>query len=346
MGIPHKTISTMRSLAADMNKKRTSERRNVHQTLLLRAVMLLKNHLPETEKFYSPMLQTMMQYTARPDKKGDYENGMGRHYYCHSTISGTGAKNVNGYFRNGVKMLSPSARTMFEEDYTMALTMYQDFQRKRAAEFLGRAIHMLADICCLPHCTGMTYYSAGSSFHKAYEELAEAMYPEFVSEQISGELPAIFEDCDGFGTVMNFLSGETASALKSVCESPESGVTSQLLRTEKLIAALLLRFYNDISRTPQEARYIANNMHIRFLHDNPPLSIKLTDHGIILHGVNPFPQAAINVTRTTFYAAHRHDGLFTLSPAKDHKHRVLQVSGGKIKLARFSPIHAEQLFRL
>ena len=346
MGIPHKTISTMRSLTADMNRKRTSERRNVHQTLLLRSVMLLKNHVPETEKFYSPMLQTMMQYAARPDKKGDYENGMGRHYYCHSTMSGTEAKSVNGYFLNGIGRSSPSARTMFEEDYTMALTMYQGFQRKRAAEFLGRAVHMLSDICCLPHCTGMTYYSAGRNLHKAYEELAEAVYPEFVREQVSGELPGIFEDNDGFGTVLNFISGETASALKIVCESPQEGVINQLFRTEKLIAALLLRFFNDTTRTPQQARYIANDMHIRFLHDNPPLSIKLTERGIILHGVNPFPQASINVTRTTFYAAHRHDGLFTLSPAKDPKHRVLQVSGGKIKLARFSPIHAEQLFRL
>lgn len=346
MAIPRKITREMLSIAAELDKKRTTRRRNVHQTLLLRAVVLLKSQFPETEKFFSPMLQTMMQYTARPDKKGDYENGMGRHYYCHSTISGEDAKNINGYYLNGVGISSPSARTMLEEDYTMALTMYQCFFRKRAAELLGRAVHMLADICCIPHCTGMTYYSAGRPFHRAYEELAEVMYPEFVEEQTISELPQIFEYHDSLGQAINQISGDTADAVRIMCESPENGTISQLYRAEALIAALLLKFFRDTSRTSHEARYIANNSQFRMLHGSPPLSIKVTENGILLHGVNPCPQAALNITRTTFYAAHRHDGLFTLSPARDPKHRVLQVSSSKVKLVRFNPVHAEQLFRL
>ena len=47
-----------------------------------------------------------------------------------------------------------------------------------------------------------------------------------------------------------------------------------------------------------------------------------------------------------FYAAHRHDGLFTLSPAKDSEGRVLEVKDGKLRLRKFDPLHGEQLFRL
>lgn len=320
--------------------------RCVHTTLLLRTLTILKNINPDTELFFAPFAKTLTVYAKRPDKKSDYENGMGRHYYCAANTFGKELHPVNTYFRNGMKKFYKSARVMLEEDYTMALTMYHAGYLNQSMEFLGRAIHMLSDICCLPHSSSMTYFSIRRNFHKLYEQLAELIYPDLIPEQKNPQIPRIFISRNSFADDINRISLETARYFSDVKKSPFEALQKQLLRTECILSAFLMRFIRDITTPEREAHYITKNSGCRLLRGTDKLSVKITRRGIRFHGVNPSPESDINVTGTVFYAAHRHDGLFTLSPEKSKEGLVLEVSDGKFVWKKFNPVHGEQLFKL
>lgn len=346
MSVVQTVAKDLHELADKYLSERTAEPKCVHRTLLLRSLIILKKLYPETEDFFAPLIKTMMPYAKRPDKKGDYENGMGRHYYCALNLRGGEMKKVNSYYRNGMKKHSKSARTMFEEDYTMALTMQHADRMDECGKFLGRAVHMISDMCCLPHTASMTYFSSGKDFHKGYERLAEAIYPELVPEQLPQKLPKLFTSHDSFADDINSIVLETAGALRTIKDDPVETVKAQLLRTELVICALLMRFYNDHTAKEHEAHYILNGSGCRLLKGTDVMTIKITKEGISFHGVNPSPESKINITNMHFYAAHRHDGLFTLSPVKDQEGLVLEASGKRFLLRKFNPLHGEQLFRL
>lgn len=340
------TARKMNSIARKTLKERNVQPSCVHKNLILRSLVLLKYIKPDSEQYFSPIVKTLVPYAKRPDKKGDYENGTGRHYYCAASHSGKEQSAVNTYYRNGKGKCYKSARVMFEEDYTMAVTLYREGFCESAAEFLGRAVHMLSDMCCIPHVTGMTYFSTASSFHKAYELLAESIYPDLVPVQMTAELPDYFKGQSSIGDDINKIALETAKGLSDIKNDPVEAIKKHLLRTERILAALLLRFLNDINSSEKEAHFIVNGSGCRFLRGTDPLAVKITEKGITFHGVNPSPASNINVTGTLFYAAHRHDGLFTLSPVKDNDGLVLEVSDGKLVWHKFDPVHGEQLFRL
>lgn len=331
-----------------LTKKYLSDRKPkcVHRTLLLRTLIMLKEMYPETENFFAPVVKTFMNFSKRPDKKGDYENGIGRHYYCATSVSGRELSPVNSYFRNGSGKFPKSARFMFEEDYTMALVMQRAGYIEKSAEFLGRAVHMLSDMCCIPHTSSMTYFSSGRKFHKAYENVAELIYPELVPEQHFPQLPDYFKDRSSFADDLNAIALETAKGIKSVESSPLDAIKQQLLRTERILAAFLLRFLADTVTHERKAHYITNNSGCRLLKGTSRLAVKITEEGIEFHGVNPSPASDINVTNMVFYIAHRHNGLFTLSPVQDNKGLVLEVSDKKFVWRKFDPVHCEQLFKL
>lgn len=347
-------MSKITSAARKLNKLakkqmalRDSKPKCVHRALLLRSLIIMKNIKPDTEKFFAPMMKLLMTYCKRPDVKGDYENGMGRHYYCATSVSGKKLPQYNSYFLSGMGKPYKSARAMFEEDYTMALTMYRAGYMAKCAEFLGRAVHMLSDMCCIPHTASMTYFSSGRRFHKAYELLAEAIYPDYIDEQDSPNLPnRLFADRQSFADDLNNIAAETAAGIADIAADPIKAVTDQLYRTERIIAIFLFRFIDDLTMPERKAHFITNGSGCRILRGTAPLTVKITKKGIQLHGVNPSPDSAINVTNTYFYAAHRHDGLYTLSPAKDDKGLVLDVGDGKIEWRKFDPERKEQLFKI
>lgn len=342
-----KIISSTRKLNK-LTKKYLYDRKPkcVHRTLLLRTLIILKAIQPETEKFFAPIVKTLMTYAKRPDKKGDYENGMGRHYYCAVKTTGKKCSPANGYFCNGTGGFHKSARVMFEEDYTMALVMYRAGYHEKSAEFLGRAVHMLSDMCCIPHTSSMTYFSSGRKFHKTYEAVAELIYPALVPEQHFPELPDYFKNRSSFTDDINKIALDTAKGLSAINDSPLEAIKKQLLRTECILAAFLQRFLADINAHERDAHYIMNNSGCKLLKGTSKLAVKVTENGITFHGVNPSPESSINVTNTLFYVAHRHNGLFTLSPAQDKKGLVLEVSDSKFIWRKFNPVHGEQLFKL
>ena len=326
------------------NSERTTKIRSVHQTLLARALMILKNIDPETENFFAPMLKTMMQTVIKPDNKGDCENGMGLHYYCASNSSGTKYQMKGGYHANGIGDFSRSARTMLEENFTMALAFgYAGFQNQ-CADNLGRAVHMISDICCLPHATKMTYYSSKRKIHKAYENFAEAYYPEFLPEQNMSSLPDIFSSRSGMEKPVNKIAEKISKEIPDFLSDPIKEISDRLYHTEIVVASLFMRFYQDIHTDGKYANFITTGLECNI--NNTPLSLKVTKKGIEFHGVNPFPSSSLNIVKTNFNAAHRHDGMYTFSVAGSKNGKVIEISKDRISLNKFSPTNKNQLFKI
>ena len=335
------TVKKMNRLRDSYDAGRSSERTSVHKTLVLRSAGLLFSLIPEAQEIYAPLMNTLTANVCRPDEKGDAEKGMGKHYYCACESSGKRLTPVCGYYKNGLGRFSRSARTMMEEDYTMALTFRNAGSISQGGVALARAIHMLSDMCCLPHASKMTYVSNMRNIHKAYEELAEAVYPDFVPvQQITESDLRLFDDRVSFEAPLNSIAEKAAGELGRLIDDPLDAIMSRLYETERAVAALLYRYSEDIFLSPDDAHYIAPGMKLK-LYGGDTLTADVTDKGVVLRsGDEIFTiDDAKNRRISVFSAAHRHDGEFTLSPAGDREGNVLS---GK-KLSSFDPRNNSQL---
>ena len=318
----------------------------VHYLILRRSFDLLKSFYPKSEQIIGPMLKYMLHVVKKPDHKGDRENGLGKHYYCAVSAIGADSSPFLGYYKNGLGKFAPSARTMFEEDYTMALTMYKAGFLKQASSYLGRAIHMLSDICCLPHATGMTYFSTRRSLHKAYERLAAIIYPDKIDE--CGVIPQaldIFSNRSTFSKALNTIADECRNEKVLLYSDIKKEVTLRLHETEFSVAALLKRFCEDTLLPPDVSHYIVNGMQCRLSDDLPLLTTEVSEKGIIFKQNHRMILAHVSKNKVcgNFTAAHRLNGKFTISYIGESHGRVLQYGGSEWPV--FDPRNKKQLFK-
>ncbi len=334
------TAYILHALTEKYEEKKQLPNTQIHQDILIRSVRLLGEAAPDAEALIKPMVDIMLPYTILPDDKNDRENGAGRHYYCACSTDGRPLSPVAGYFRNGKDCFARSARTMFEEDYTMALTMYHAGFLKQSAAYLGRAVHFMSDMCCLPHAAKWTYFSNRRLLHMNYEYLASAMYPEFVPEQqISYTHLRRFAMRSSFSTALNTNAAAICREIPELLASPEQEIRKRLYDTEQAVAALLYRFYRDTMVTPLRGHYAANGMVCHPFRELPTLDVRITEAGIT------FELAGIPVNSrlgSVFRAAHRRDGKFSLTPVGNNSGLVLTRNSSS--LVPFDPCDAKQLY--
>lgn len=320
---------------------RKSESISVHKTLVYRAMSMICSLIPEAGNFYLPLTDIIISNVCSPDSKGDYEKGKGRHYYCAVNSHGMQKYPSGGYYKNGIGEYAKSARSMLEEDYTMALTMYKAGFTENAAKYLARAIHMLSDICCLPHATGMTYFSRKAMIHKTYEALARAMYPDSVPEHtITKEKLHIFNSEKGFGDALNAIVEDQTDEPDELLSDPVSSISARLGKTEEVVAAMLYRFMGDVSDTAEKAHYIAESSRI----SGYDIKIGITEDGIkFTEKGSPFSvKAGQKSNCDLFRAAHRFDGMYTFSPVSDDKGRVVILKNRRLR--SFNPNRKKQFY--
>ena len=344
MRLWHSTVKTLVRLSGEYSlSQQDGEKHNVHRDTLTAALSRLDG--AQTE-IISPLLNDLRRSVTRPDKKGDRENGRGLHYYNAVKPSGAPEKSVSGCFRDGRGGFR-SARTLFEEDYTMALSMYLSGFYARSGDALGRAVHMLSDVCCPMHAAGMSYTSRFRSLHHAYEQLAQRLSADLggMGERDVSELEGLFGERISFARLFNHIAGQSAAELDKLASDPLSEIIERMYFTVDAIFVLLSRFCGDVG-SPDTAQCMRSGDRIRLLPDTAPLSVSVTPRGIRLHGVNPSPDSGVSVTLLDLAAAHRRSGHFTLSPLSDKAGRVLEVSGKKLRLAPYDPRRSSQLFRV
>lgn len=107
-----------------------------------------------------------------PDVKGDCDNGSGLHYYSPKNKFGLPSRKLGDYYPNRLGGYSKTAGTIMEECYYTALVLWQNRKYNTAAVMLGRCLHFLSDICCVPHTTSRVCTGNPKNCHMAFETYA------------------------------------------------------------------------------------------------------------------------------------------------------------------------------
>lgn len=209
----------------------------------------------EAFELFAANATALLRGSVCPDHKEDTDKGNGFHYYCAKKRSGAdNAPAAGGYYRSGTNLFSPSmisrsARTIFEDDYQAALSFYKAGDHEAFAEFSGRCVHMLSDICCPPHTCDLTLTSRYSSKHRKFEDFAKF-------KTVSGDYAAV--SCreeiyelvgkSSFGDILNMLA-KTSSEYYSNVTGKESGyeqaAEKMIVTAQQYSSALLQRLYCD-----------------------------------------------------------------------------------------------------
>lgn len=240
-----------------------SEYPSVHRGIMLAALALLHNQKHPAADWYSAEDAAILaEEVIKPDEKGDRQRGSGFHYYCAVKPNGKPAAFAEGdYYRNGRGKKTPSARTMFEEEYAAAVQAAAAQRRKDAMRHLGRAAHMLADVCCPPHSCGLTYLTRYARYHKRFETLAAkyfwdargGMDQDAAIERVAQSVETKIASAPyhtlgpaGCGRLFNGLAQRSADSLPAVLGKDESAllkaVQAQLSLAVGETAALLAAF--------------------------------------------------------------------------------------------------------
>ncbi len=236
---------------------------SVHRGIVLAAYRLLRERDPQTAAWYTQTdIKILADEVIKPDQKGDRQRGSGYHYYCAVDGKGNRRAFVQGnYYPNGRGHRHPSARTMFEEEYTVAKALNAQGNRQMAMKHLARAAHMLADIYCPPHSCGLTYLSRYAFYHKRFEALAAMLFWEGLdvwgeqaivrraAQMAQGNMNlALYENIvkDGAGLLFNGAAQRSAAVLPSVLGKDKAALTkavqAQLSLAISETAALLTAF--------------------------------------------------------------------------------------------------------
>lgn len=152
---------------------------SVHRGIVIAAEQALTaaGH-PAARRYSVGDLETMTAEAAQPDLPGDRHQGRGRHYYCAVSPKGVMQQPhpITGGYLNGRHAPAPSPLSVLEGEYRIALALYRAGKFYAAMQSLSRAMHMLADVCCPPHSSGLTYFSRYGSVHKRYEANAAELF--------------------------------------------------------------------------------------------------------------------------------------------------------------------------
>lgn len=215
-----------------------------HTLIFDAAFELLKKRRPEIHRALRPYYEYIAQGVVVPDFKGDINKGSGSHYYSAVLKDGSQAEQIEGYYKNRLGRFSKSARTMCEENITIA-ALYKSFKnRKMYGESLGRALHFIMDVCCTVHAANLISLPIKGNPHHTYETYALNNMKKFISSDIPNidELEAKYLPMS-VGEIFNFASKLSATFYGDVCQKEEGGFNkalSQMLPTAVALSCILM----------------------------------------------------------------------------------------------------------
>ena len=220
-----------------------------HKEILEKAFELLEKQ--DDKSFYDFFIgykNIMLKACTEPDNKGDIDKGSGMHYYCAANKKGKPLEEVNGYYRNRLRKYNRSARTMLEENYTMALSLYKSGNLNMAMHMLGRALHFIGDIGCTVHSSGIRYMSRDTNPHYAFEKYAQGRSDIPSADSINKRIRKM---CDGSleqsaNKLAAYSSKFTEFVRKVDPELFDDICSSTIPVAQQYTACLMIRFYNDV----------------------------------------------------------------------------------------------------
>ena len=292
---------------------------SVHRGITCAAIqaLALESH-PAAKQFSAADADLLIDEADTPDQPGDRQQGRGLHYYNAVRPNGTALPlhPATGGYCNGKGAPAPSPLSVLDAEYRTALALRRAGKNEAAMRSLSRAMHMLADICCPPHCTSLTYFSIYGTAHKRYESAAAEIFwnsePETLSEpdaamewarQAAGKIP--YESYDNllrgsipvsgkawqpgtFAKLCNALAESGAKHLNAVLGSDdaarERSVRERLITAVTNCAALLAAFDRDLQADNpailrEQHPYWLKSCHTAFVISRSPFYLHFSDDG-------------------------------------------------------------------
>ncbi|NLZ45976.1 MAG: hypothetical protein GX896_04715 [Clostridiales bacterium] len=239
------SVSKLTEIKANAWFKRT------HIHIINEAFEVLKNDGKlRTITLFKPFLDLILYGGTVPDAKGDCDNGSGLHYYSPLNKFGLPNRQVAGYYPNRFGGFYKSAGTMIEENYTMALIHWQNKRFNLASVSLGRVLHFISDICCVPHTTSRVCTGNPNNRHTAFEQYANkschqhkaqsaiSTYEEYANLSIGQIANRLAEASSGFYDEL--MSGRKIRY--------ENIVRSALPEAQIACAGIIVKFRKDIKK--------------------------------------------------------------------------------------------------
>ena len=229
---------------------------NTHKDILEKSLKLLEGQKnKEYFSFFLKYRDDLLDRCTEPDNKGDIDKGSGMHYYCAANKRGKPLENTEGYYKNRLGKYNRSARTMLEENYTMALSLFKSGKQKQAMHMLGRAIHFIQDIGCTVHSSGIRYGSRAKNPHYAFEKYAQNNFSAIPAAD-SLDKRAQKAYATALEKAANKLA-EYSSSYTADVRSLDKNIYAKILKsthsaTQQYPAFLLIRFYNDINNNSDD----------------------------------------------------------------------------------------------
>lgn len=259
-----------------------------HMDILEKALVILGSLDDKTYyDFYIDYKNVLLKACTEPDGKGDTDRGSGLHYYCAANRKGREIEPNNGYYANRLRRYNRTARTMLEENYTMALSLYKSGEERAAIHQLGRALHFIQDIGCTVHSSGIMYMDREKNPHNAFESYAQSVYseieaPKAINKQIKKACDTSIEQA--VNRLAAFSSKYAADVLTVKKDVLDKVCRSTLPTAQQYTAGIMIRFYNDIQG--ENGNYLLDNKEYSVKNERTAGLLTVTGKGVALDAAN------------------------------------------------------------
>ncbi len=259
-----------------------------HEYITENALELLKKEgKTKIYKFYEPYTRDLILGSIQPDKVYDIDYGTGTHYYSCVNNKCKPVKDKNGYYANRLGKYSKSARTMLEENYTSALSLYKSGKKQEAINVLGRAIHFVSDLSCTAHTANMRYLDKPTNVHYTYEKHANTLCRQYTADKYDKRLNKAY-DSDSFENAVHKLISNTSRYASSLARldptSFDAASRATIPLAQQNAAALLFKFYQECSA--DKGNFLLDNKAYTIRNEFSGQVITVTDKDLELNAIN------------------------------------------------------------
>lgn len=285
---------------------------DTHKDILKKALELLDGiEKQKYHAFYYDYTADLAKGAVDPDKKGDIDKGSGMHYYCAADKNGKELEERKGYYKNRLGKFKPSARTLLEENYTSALSLYKSGRKEQAMYSLGRAVHFIQDIGCTVHASGIMYADRPSNPHYAFEKHAQTKCKSIdAPNMLDKRVTKAFES--GLGPAANRLSKLSSRFAGDVLSLDPKIFDTICLSTihpaQQYTAGLLIKFYNDVNSN--NGNFLCDGKSYTFKNELTGGYLTVAKKGLVLDAPN-------GDCEQRFTAVIKDDGTFGLKLSND-----------------------------
>lgn len=259
-----------------------------HRDIVSKALDLLeKEKKQKVSAFFKDYHKQLEAGCTAPDSGDDIDCGAGMHYYSCSKPRGKELPLINGYYKDRLGRFMPSARTLFEQNYTSAVSLYRAGKKSEGMTCFARAAHFVSDMGCPVHVSNIRCIDRKGNIHYSFEKHAKTTCSVYSAESFDRRLSKLYEK-DTFQDALNKLvnySSKFVKMVRSLDPLQYDDVESKtLIYTQQNVMALMVRFYNDC--TVDNANFISEAKTNAFKNVYSGLCLTVTNKGLALEEIN------------------------------------------------------------